>query len=583
MENARWILAAALLFTVHVGASAEPVPSRPEFEISLPASAHQQPITGRMLLVISRENEPEVRLQVGWVNSPPVFGVDVDQLKPGQATVVDESTLGYPLHSLREIPPGDYYVQALLNVYTEFHRADGHVIWAHMDQWEGQQFNQSPGNLYSKVQKMHLDGAGHYKIRLSLTEVIPAVQVPADTEWVKHIKIQSDLLTKFWGHPIYFGAVVLLPRGYSSHPDVRYPVIYQQGHFSQDPPFGFSTETVPEKEDLRRLRESLGYETGYEFQRAWNSEYFPRMIAVTFLHPTPFYDDSYAVNSANVGPYGDAIMTELIPYLEKQFRIIREPYARVLTGGSTGGWESLALQLFHPDFFGGTWTLYPDPIDFRRYGLVNAYDDDNAFVAQAASGPEGSLQRILHSEWLSSERPIFRASDGQPLGTMRQLSLLEAVLGSKGRSGGFLENWEAVYGPVDEDGYPKPLWDKVTGKVDHGVATYMRDHGYDLRYYAETRWPKIGPQLLGKLNIYCGDMDNFYLNFGVYLFEDFLKDTKDPYYQGSVEYGRPMKGHGWQPTANAELVKTMAEHIIRNAPQGAGIASADQMRMRPSE
>jgi hypothetical protein len=572
---ARCILAVALLFAMHTAAWAEPAPSGPSFEISFPASVHAQPITGRMLLMVSRVNDPEVRLQVGWLNSPPVFGVDVNQLKPGQAAVVDSGAISFPLRSLTEIPPGDYYVQALLNVYTEFHRADGHVIWAHMDQWEGQQFNQSPGNLYSKVQKLHLDGAGHYKIKLSLSEVIPPVQVPADTEWVKHIKIQSDLLTKFWGHPFYLGAVVLLPRGYSSHPDVQYPAIYQQGHFSQDAPFAFSTENIPEKEDLRGLRESLGYETGYQFQQAWSAEHFPRMIAVTFLHPTPFYDDSYAVNSANVGPYGDAIMTELIPYLEKQFRIIREPYARVLTGGSTGGWESLALQLFHPDFFGGTWTLYPDPIDFRRYGLVNAYDDDNAFVAQAAPGPEGSLQRLLHSDWAFSERPVFRASDGQELGTMRELSRLEEVLGTKGRSGQQIAIWEAVYGPVGDDGYPKPLWDKVTGKIDHSVAAYMRDHGYDLRYYAETQWPKIGPQLEGKLHLYCGDMDSFYLNMGVYLFEDFLKGTKNPYYQGSVEYGRPLKGHGWQPTTNAELVKTMADYITKLAPQNAGLTWAD--------
>jgi hypothetical protein len=227
----------------------------------------------------------------------------------------------------------------------------------------------------------------------------------------------------------------------------------------------------------------------------------------------------------------------------------------VLSGGSTGGWESLALQLYHPDFFGGTWTFYPDPIDFRRYGMVNIYDDDDAFHAP-------------RREWLPAERPMQRSAEGQVECTMRELSQLEAVLGSRGRSGQQLEIWEAVYGPAGNDGYPKPLWDKLTGKIDHDVAKYMREQGYDLRYYAETNWSKIGPQLVGKLHVYCGDMDNYYLNLAVYLFEEFLKATKEPYFAGSFEYGRPMKGHGWQPMTQSQLIRMMAAHIAKNAPEG---------------
>ncbi len=527
-----------------------------KFEISFPASAHKQPVTGRMFVIISRKNEPEPRLQSGfWGDTAPFFGVDVDHLKSGESGVIDASTLGYPVHSLKEIPAGDYYIQGLLNVYTKFQRADGHVIWAHMDQWEGQHFNRSPGNLYSELQKVHLDPQAGYDVKLSLTKVIPSVEVPKDTEWVKHIKIQSQLLTQFWGHPIYLGATVLLPKGYDAHPNTYYPVVYAQGHFSLAAPFGFRTEKPSDSDAQRRARQSLGFQTGYEFYEAWNSDNFPRMIAVSFQHPTPYFDDSYAVNSVNNGPYGDAIMTELIPYVAEHFRIIRKPYARVLTGGSTGGWESLALQVYHPDFFGGTWTFFPDPIDFRRYGLTNIYEDENAFMEP-------------HHQWLFPDRYIMRQADGQPEVSARQFSQLEAVLGSKGRSGQQLEIWEAVYGPVGDDGYPKPLWDKLTGKIDHGVANYMRDHGYDLRYYIETNWPKIGPQLVGKLHLYCGDMDNYYLNLAVYLLEDFLKTTKDPYYAGSFEYGRPMKGHGWHPLTQSELIRIMADHITKNAPEG---------------
>ncbi len=536
-------------------------PTSLRFEVSFPTSVHKEPITGRVFVVVSRKHDPEPRSQVGfWVGVPPLFGVDVDQLKPGQAVLLDGRVLGFPVRSLEGIPADDYYIQAVLNLYTAFHRSDGHVIRAHMDQWEGQQFNRSPGNLYSEVRKVRLDPKKGYKVRLELTKVIPPVQVPPDTGWVKHVKIQSQLLTQFWGRPIFLGATVLLPKGYDAHPEAYYPVVYEQDHFSLAAPFGFSTEKPRESGEQRRAPPSQRFETGYEFHEAWNSDNFPRMIAVRFQHPTPYFDDSYAVNSANNGPYGDALMTELIACLEEHFRIIRKPYARVLTGGSTGGWESLALQVYHADFFGGTWTFFPDPIDFRRYGMVNVYDDDNAFVTSDFFGEK--------LEWVQLERPIMRSSDGQVVTTVREFSRLEDVLGSKGRSAQQLEAWEAVYGPVGDDGYPKPVWDKKTGQIDHQVAKYMRDHGYDLRYYVETNWPKIGTQLAGKLHLYCGDMDNFYLNLAVYLFENSLAATKDPFYAGSFEYGRPMKGHGWAPMTRSELIKMMADQITKNTPSG---------------
>ncbi len=520
------------------------------FEISFPAAVHDQPVTGRVFVVITKNKENEPRLQAGfWGDAPPLFGSDVSQLKPSEAAIIDSASLGYPPLSLKDIPPGDYHIQALMNVYTEFYRSDGHVIWAHMDQWEGQQFNLSPGNLYSETQDVYLDPQAGYDVKLSLTKVIPPIDLPADTAWVKHIKIQSTLLTKFWGHPMFLGATVLLPQAYDAHPEAHYPVLYMQDHFNLGPPLPFVDPNAPGD------HEGQWAQMGIDFYRAWTSEHFPRMIAVRFQHPTPYFDDSYAVNSVNNGPYGDAIMTELIPYLEDHFRIIRKPYARVLAGGSTGGWESLALQVYHPDFFAGTWTFFPDPIDFRRYQLTNIYDDENAFYAPG-------------HHWLRTDRYMMRDPDGQPEVTSRDFSRLEAVLGSHGRSGQQLEIWEAAYGPIGGDGYPKPLWDKLTGKIDHDVANYMRDHGYDLRYYTETNWPRIGPQLKGKIHLYCGDMDHFYLNLAVYLFEDFLSKTQNPPYAGLVEYGRPMKGHGWMPMKFPDLMKMMAEHITKNAPAG---------------
>jgi len=140
------------------------------------------------------------------------------------------------------------------------------------------------------------------------------------------------------------------------------------------------------------------------------------------------------------------------------------------------------------------------------------------------------------------------------------------VLGSKNRSATGLANWAAVYGPIGDDGYPRPLWDKLTGKIDHRVAQYMKSHGYDLRAYLAANWPVIGPELTGKLHVICGDMDDYYLNLSAYLLQDFLEDTNHPYYGGSFDFGRPMKGHGWLPTTTAELIRNMAKEISAHAP-----------------
>jgi hypothetical protein len=535
------------ILTFALAASAADV----SFTVTLPKGG-QQPVTGRVFVVITRSDTPEPRLQVGsWRSRVEFLGKDVQGMAPGESVSLDAFTAGFPFRSVRELPAGDYYVQALLNVYTRFPRADGHVIWAHMDQWEGQQFNRSPGNFYSEVGHFHLDPLSGYEIRLALSQMIPPIRMPADTAYVKHIKIQSKLLTQFWGQPMYVGATVLLPEGYDAHLNAHYPVLYDQGHFSLRAPLGFTEPGSPEAPGPREGRIS-----GAELYKRWISPGFPRMIVITFQHPTVYFDDSYAVNSANDGPYGDAIMTELVPYLEDHFRIIRQPYARVLDGGSTGGWESLALQVFHPDFFGGAWTFFPDPVDFRRYQLVDIYNDNNAFLAPGFDPPV-------------PERPMERTAEGQVMMTMRQMSQLEDVLGSHGRSGEQFEAWEAVYGPVGIDGYPRPLWDKQTGRIDPQVAAYMRDHDYDLRFYLEKNWAAIGPQLVGKIHVYCGDMDNFYLNLAVYKLEDFLVHTASPAYGGFFVYGRPMKGHGWTPLNQADLLKTMSDHISRNAPAGA--------------
>ena len=542
---------------------AEPVAPGVRFEISFPASLHPQPITGRLFLVISRTDQPLADFQRSYLNAPEYLGVDVHQLRPGQVAVVSAATLGYPFRSLKDVPPGDYAVQAIVSLYTEYHRADGHVIWA-LDQWDGQELSNNPGNLYSKIQKVHLDASAHSTVRVNLTEVVPAADPkPADTDWVKNIKIESKLLSQFWGRPIYLGATLLLPRGYATHPDEKYPIIYEQkSHYLRDAPFAFSTVKVPEKDEERLEREQLGYETGYEFYQSWSAEHFPRMIVARLINPTPYYDFSSAMNSTNNGPYGDAIMQELIPYIEAHFRIIREPYARELLGKSSGGRDALALQLFHPDFFAGAWIFYPWGIDYRRYcGGLNIYESDSAFVVNWKE-TQGFQSQY---EWSPLTRYFPRTTNSQPVGTLQQYALHDEVQGGRSGVGAELTGSEdALNGPVAEDGYPKPLYDKLTGKIDHQVALYWRQH--DLTYYAEENWSKIGNQLVGKLHFYVGDMDQWYRNYGVHHFQDILQSTQEPHDEGTFQYG-PLKGHLWQPMSNAELVRMIANHLSEHAPK----------------
>lgn len=510
------------------------------FEISFSEELHPQPLTGRVYIILSRNKEREPRFQVSPTGVP-FFGKNIRSLKPGEKSVIDESVFGYPVESIRNLPKGTYYLQGFINIYTRFERSDGHMVWLPKDHWEGQQWNRSPENLYSEVQKVHIDPSQKKTIQLVCDQKIPPVEIPEDTQWVKRIKFQSDILTEFWGQPMYLGATVLLPKGYEEHPDVRYPVNYIQGHFSLRNPHGF-TQEKPEEDNRWAKRR-------YEFSQYWLSDECPRMIAVTFQHPCPYYDDSYAVNSENVGPYRDAIMKELIPTIEDRFRVIQKPYARILSGGSTGGWISFALQVFHPDFFGGTFSLCPDPLDFRAYQIVNIYKDSNAYYK--------------NYDWFRVERPCCRLPNGSIRFSMEDENHYELVIGDKSRSGGQWDIWEAAFGPVGKDGYPQRLWDKKTGKINPQVARYMKEN-YDLRYYLEKNWSQLGPKLKGKLHVYTGTMDSYYLNNAVHFLEEFLEITQNPHYGGTIEYGK-RKPHCWGPRGK-ELIHLIAQQVTQNAP-----------------
>ena len=539
-------LTSALLCTVATAVSG------PRFEVTFPRSLEPGPVTGRLIVAVSKQPEPEPRLLLDLLRSPAAFAVDVDAVRAGTTMVIDSGAAAYPLEDLHALPRGEYYVQALLIRYTHVRRSDGHELWVPLSAAPvvAARF---PGNLYSKVQKLTLDAAQPFAASIELTQTIEPFAEEPDTPWLKTVRIKSEMLSKFWGTPIYFGARVLLPRGFDDHPQARYPGIYVFGHGT---PFFFDTDPATNTERAIARARSANLQTGYEFYQTWIRDDFPRVVGISPIIPSPYNVESYAVNSANNGPWGDAITRELIPYLEKQFRLIAQPYARIVEGASTGGWEALATQLYYPQLFGGAWVFNPDSIDFSRYQRSDIYRDENMFS-------------VPTSPWTAAERPMKRDGEGQVLWTMRQLAQFEAMLGSRGRSHYQLDIWQATHGPTDADGYPALLFDKRTGAIDKNVVAYMREHGYDLTEYTRRNWRTLGPQLNGKLNFFAGEQDDFFLNLGVYNFQDMLREQQDPPAVARFEYGRPKKGHNWHLTDFSEMVREMAAHIRRTAPEGA--------------
>ncbi len=550
-------------------------PPGPRFAISVPAARRTPPLDGRLLLMVSTDSTAEPRFQISdGPATQVIFGIDVAGLAPGKEAIIDGAVSGYPVNRLADLPGGRYWVQALLNRYATFRRADGHVVQLPPDRGEGQQWNQKPGNLFSIPRWVTIDPRSGGVARISLDQEIPPIPDPPETKYIKHVRIQSKLLTDFWGTPMYLGAHILLPEGFDAHPQARYPLVIDHGHFPST--FDGFRETPPDTtvpcvysarfrlDCYNRIQERAAY----QLYKDWTDPGFPRVLLVEIQHPTPYYDDSYAVNSANNGPYGDAIMRELIPEIERRFRGIGQGWARFTYGGSTGGWEAMAVQVFYPDEFNGAWVACPDPIDFRAYTVVNIYQDTNAY--------------FLDSRWKRTPRPAERDWLGHVSATLEETNRREMVLGSHGRSGDQWDIWQAVYSPVGADGYPKPIWDKATGVIDHAVASYWREH-YDLSHILRRDWTTLGPKLTGKLFIYVGDMDTYYLNDAVYLVEDFLTGTRDPYYAGEIDYGDRAE-HCWngdhtRPNALSRLrypqmfIPRIPDQIRKNHPPGADTAS----------
>lgn len=545
--------------------------------VSFPPVMSAKPLDGRMLFLLSNDPSQEPRMQIDDTpRSQMVFGVTVDGLRPGEGVTIDGNAAGYPIRSIKDVPPGDYTAQAVLNIYETFHRSDAKTIKLAPDRGEGQHWNLAPGNLYSAPQKIHI-GPGAPPINISLDKVIAPIPPEPDTKYVRHLRIQSELLTRFWGRPMFLSAIVLVPEGFDEHPGAHYPEMVFEGHFPTR--FDDFRTTPPDpnlKPDYSYRFHLAGYnriqqQEAYEEYKKWISPGFPRVLVIQIQHANPYYDDSYAVNSANLGPYGDAIETELMPAVEKKFRGIGQGWARFLYGGSTGGWESLAVQMFYPDHYNGAFVACPDPVDFHAYMTTDLYHQPNIFYLQGANK--------------QVEQPAMRDYLGHTLISVRANIAYEAALGDHGRSGEQFDIWQAVYGPVGADGYPQPIFDKQTGEIDHQTADYWHDH-YDLDAILQRNWSVLGPKLQGKLHIYVGSDDTYFLNDAVYLMEDFLKTTGTPGhgvpYQGEVKYGARAE-HCWNgdpnlPNAYSRLhyntmyLPQIMQRIEKTAPAGADMS-----------
>jgi hypothetical protein len=548
----------------------------PRFSASFSESVSREPLSGRLIVILSPAGEAEPRTQVAWDGDAiPFFAVDVEGWEPGKRQVVDGDADGFPVRSLDELPAGEYRVQAVLNRYELFTLGDGRRLLLPPDKGEGQAWSRKPGNLYSSPITVQVKAGRRVRIDLALDQVIPAVEPfeSKQSKYVRYLRIRSERLSKFWGRDMFLATWVRLPWGYDEHPQARYPLVIAHGHFPAAPD-GFR-ESPPDpglKPEFSKRFQLEGYnrieqEYAWQAHQDWITPGFPRVLLVEIQHPTPYYDDSYAVNSANNGPYGDAIQHELIPAIEKEFRALGTGWSRFVYGGSTGGWEAMAVQMFYPDDYNGAWIACPDPIDFRHYGQVNIYEDRNAYVT---ANPYKRTPRPAHRNWL-----------GQVDATIEEQNRYETTLGTRGRSGDQWDAWESVFSPAGPDGYPRRIWDRETGEVDPVTAAWWREH-YDLAYILRRDWATLGPKLRGKLRIYTGDMDNYYLNNAVYGVEEFLKQA-DPPADAVVEYGDRAE-HCWNgdhTRANAYsrlrypqmVLPWVVDRILDTAPEGADIDS----------
>jgi enterochelin esterase-like enzyme len=452
--------AVILLVFVSVVCAAAPL----RFRVTLAREAAAAPVSGRLLVFMTDRAEPLSRISTGFVpGSVWVASREITSIAPGETVEFDPDANAFP-RPFSKARRASYQFMALLDVHHDY------VL-----------HGQRPGDLSSPVvRRAGLNPRRTRPVSLSLTQVEPERPAPAGRD-VRAVEYESALLTKFWGRPVRMHAGVVLPPGYETSPERRYPAVYVHHGFGGD---------GQANADGGRMRRRMA--DGRTFE-----------AVLVFLDGSfPTGDHEFA-DSVNNGPWGRALVEEFIPYLERTFRLVARPGARFLTGHSSGGWASLWLQVTYPDFFGGAWSTAPDPVDFRSFCGVDASAGSHENVYRTASGAARNLVR----------------ADGKDIASWEQFARQEQVLGDYG---GQLASFEWVFSPRGEDGRPQPLFNRVTGVIDGAVARAWQR--YDIRLTLARDWAAKAPQLAGKLHIICGGADTFHLEEAVRLLCGFLRD-----------------------------------------------------------
>lgn len=431
------------------------LPQRIRFTLKYDTAVSATPVSGRVY-VIMQTNIREQPFEPDYADDDPFFAMDVHNWKPGEEIVFDKKADGYPL-PLKKLKDGIYVMQAVLDLNPE-----------------GRSFAKSEGNGYSKTIAVDLEK--DKKVSFYIDKTIPKKKF-AESEFVKEVNLESKLVSAFYGRPTSVRAAVVLPASYHKNPSSYYPTVYIIPGFS-----GTHYDVVDHK-DRYYMTQSEGIEKVY-----------------VILNPACSLGHHEFADSENCGPRAQSLLTELIPHIEKTYRVIAKPDARFLWGHSSGGWSTAWLMVNYPDYFAAGWAMAPDPVDFRDFQQINLYDPNtNVF-------------------WVSPNklRYVDRLGLLEPL-SYKQLSDKERVIGY----GEQLNSYEGVFSPRGADGKPMKLWDRDTGKIDPKVAEAWKK--YDIRLVMENNWATLYPKIKDKLHIIVGDKDHFYLEKSV----EVLKKTLD--------------------------------------------------------
>jgi hypothetical protein len=539
------------------------------------------------------------------------FGFDVVPTDTNVFSLPAEA-LGFPLASISEVPPGIYDIQAEVVLYETVSREglpDTQLPTSCVSKaGNNGSYERPDGTIVSDVQQLVIDSNGGGAAKVLIGNTIPdstptspgcaGLGDGVDSDNIKTVRLRSTLVSDFYGKDVFLEACVLLPHQFDDHPDTFYPLVVAHGHYSPEfNPGGAYSETFPDCDEEVDGYACVADQYAYYLHSNWTSlgstSAFDqaRMLLVTINHPVWHFDDSYAVNSENSGPYGDAIVHELIPHVEDLYRGIGEGWARGLMGGSTGGWESAAHMILYPDEFAYALSACPDSVTFSHHTSIDLYTNRNAYFYNS------DFRRTplpgTRDGYSGTTYPGFKMAYGDVLATVEEMNVRELVMGENSRSCGQFDAWEAVWSPVDETtGFPKRVFDKKSGEIDPEVVEHWKEN-WDLAHILVRDWETLGPKIRNKLHFAVGASDSFYLTNAVYDFQQQLEEAVGKDHGVEFVFGAH-EGLGFQhcfrgyefdadglPLPNSltrlfyaqSTLPKMAKSFVENAPAGADVVS----------